>query len=95
MTDPNLARGAFALAMRGLAVFELIPGDKRPLRSGGYKTASNDPDVTRARWAKKPRANIGIACAPALETPRAPYPLIWRPNLYGAALAFAGLGGGS
>ncbi len=58
MTDPNLARGAFALAMRGLAVFELIPGDKRPLRSGGYKTASTDPDVTQARWAKKPRANI-------------------------------------
>ncbi len=67
MTDPNLARGAFALAMRGLAVFELIPGEKRPLRSSGYKTASNDPDVTRARWAKKPSANIGIACGPVSD----------------------------
>ena len=65
MTDINLPRSAFALAMRGLAVFELIPGDKKPLRKGGYKTASSDPDVTRARWAKKPTANIGIATGEA------------------------------
>ncbi len=57
--------GAFALAMRGLAIFELIPGEKKPLHKGGYKTASNDPDVARARWAKKPLANIGIATGAA------------------------------
>ena len=61
MTNIDLSRGAFALAMRGLAVFELIPGAKKPLRPGGYKSASNDPDVARARWAKMPNANIGIA----------------------------------
>ncbi len=65
MADPrsaDLPRGAFALAMRGMAVFELIPGGKKPLHKGGYKTASKDPDVTRARWTKDPSANIGIAC---------------------------------
>ena len=65
LTTADLPRAAFGLAKRGLAVFELIPGDKRPLRSGGYKTASNNPEVTRARWVKEPSANIGIATGQA------------------------------
>ena len=44
----DLPRGACALALRGLAVFELIPGQKKPLNKGGYKTASNDPDGDNA-----------------------------------------------
>ena len=31
----------------------------------------------------------------ALEKPRAPFPLIWRPRLSGAALGLAGLGDAS
>ena len=49
----DLPRGAFALALRRLAVFELIPGDKRPLHKGGYKTASNERDLDEWLDARK------------------------------------------
>lgn len=60
MTD--LASAAFRLPLRGLAVFILAPGTKKPiLGSNGLLDASSDCDVARARWAKTPWANIGVA----------------------------------
>jgi hypothetical protein len=60
MTD--LASAAFRLPLRGLAVFNLAPGTKKPiLGSNGLLDASSDWDVARTRWAKTPRANIAVA----------------------------------
>ena len=60
MTD--LASAAFRYALRGLAVFPLAIGAKvPPAGSHGCLDAMTDPDVTRARWMKVPRANIGAA----------------------------------
>ena len=57
-----LASAAFRLALRGLAVFPLAPGTKIPLSgSHGFHDATTDCDVARARWAKTPSANIGVA----------------------------------
>ncbi len=57
-----LSSASFRLALRGLAVFPLAPGAKvPPAGSHGHLEASSDPDGTRARWAKTPNANIGIA----------------------------------
>ena len=58
----NLASAAFRYALRGLAVFPLAVGAKvPPAGSHGFLDAATDPDVTRARWMKTPRANIGAA----------------------------------
>lgn len=43
-------------------VFPLRPREKVPLEAGGFYTASTDPAVIRAWWARWPDANIGIAC---------------------------------
>ncbi len=60
MTD--LASAAFRYALRGLAVFPLAIGAKvPPAGSHGLLDGTTDPDVTRARWEKTPRANIGAA----------------------------------
>ena len=60
MTD--LASAASRLPLRGLAVFILAPGTKKPiLGSNGLLDASSDCDVARARWANTPRANIAVA----------------------------------
>ncbi len=57
-----LPSAAFRLALRGFAVFPLAPGAKvPPAGSHGFHDASADCDVARARWAKTPRANIGVA----------------------------------
>ena len=57
-----LASAAFRIALRGLAVFPLAPGAKvPPAGSHGLHDATTDCDVARARWAKIPRANIGVA----------------------------------
>ncbi|MCZ6847682.1 MAG: bifunctional DNA primase/polymerase, partial [Alphaproteobacteria bacterium] len=59
---PNFARAAFRLAMRGLRVLPLVPGAKFPMKGiHGCRSATRDPDVVRAWWAKWPSANIGIA----------------------------------
>ena len=58
----TLASAAFRLALRGLAVFPLAPGTKVPLAgSHGCRDATIDHDATRARWARTPTANIGVA----------------------------------
>ena len=58
----NLASAAFRYALRGLAVFPLAVGAKvPPAGSHGLLDGTTDPDVTRARWLKTPRANIGAA----------------------------------
>ena len=60
--NAELASAAFRLAFRGLAVFPLAPGAKvPPAGSHGHLEASSDLDVARARWAKTPNANLGIA----------------------------------
>ncbi len=60
MTD--LAPAAFRYAFRGLAVFPLAVGAKvPPAGSHGLLDGTTDLDVTRARWEKTPRANIGAA----------------------------------
>ncbi len=60
MTD--LASAAFRYAFRGLAVFPLAVGAKVPAAgSHGLLDGTTDLDVTRARWEKTPRANIGAA----------------------------------
>jgi hypothetical protein len=59
---PDLPSDAFRIALRGLAVFPLAAGSKEPIfGSHGHLDASSDCDVARARWAKAPKANIGIA----------------------------------
>ena len=56
------ARAAFRLALRGMHIFPLAVGAKvPPAGSHGLLDASNDADVARARWAKQPSPNIGIA----------------------------------
>ncbi len=58
----TLASAAFRLALRGLAVFPLAQGSKVPLAgSHGCRDATIDHDATRARWARTPTANIGVA----------------------------------
>ncbi len=58
----RLGNADVQLATRGVAVFQLAPGTKVPLAgSHGFLEATSDPDVTRARWAKTPRANIAAA----------------------------------
>ena len=60
MTD--LASAAFRLSLRGLAVFPLAEGAKIPMAgSHGHLEGSCEADVTRARWLKRQRANIGVA----------------------------------
>ena len=57
-----LASTAFRYALRQIAVFPLAPGSKCPMKgSRGLNDASVDPDATRVRWQRNPRANIGAA----------------------------------
>ncbi len=58
----ELASMAFRYALRRIAVFPLAPGTKCPMKgSHGLRDATNDPDATRVRWQRNPRANIGAA----------------------------------
>ncbi len=64
MTDA-LASASFRYALRRIAVFPLSPGSKCPLRgSHGLLDATDDQDVSRARWKHEPQANIGAATGP-------------------------------
>lgn len=69
MSSETLCDKALALARRGLAVFPLIPGSKRPLHKGGHNAATTEAWEIEVWWAQEPNANIGIypdACDPAL-----------------------------
>ncbi len=61
MTDA-LPAAAFRYALRQVAVFPLAQGSKRPIQgSHGLRDATDDSDVTRARWQRTPQANIAAA----------------------------------
>lgn len=58
----ELASAAFRYALRGVAIFPLVRGQKVPVRgSHGCRDGSTDCDVARARWKKWPGANIAAA----------------------------------
>lgn len=48
-------------------VFPLVPGEKRPLTSHGFKDATCDPDQIRRWWADTPTANIGLPTGHAFD----------------------------
>lgn len=58
----TLPSASFRYALRQVAIFPLAPGSKCPIKgSHGLRDATNDQDVTRARWKRTPRANIAAA----------------------------------
>jgi hypothetical protein len=65
-----LASAAPQLALRGLAIFPLAEGSKKPMRStNSFYFASADADLARARWSKNGpgldvRGSGGYAVAP-------------------------------
>ncbi|PRY00431.1 bifunctional DNA primase/polymerase [Allonocardiopsis opalescens] len=69
----NLARAthgrpvSFALlaAARGWSVFPVVSGDKRPAVRDWEGEATTDVDLIRGHWARRPAANVGIACGPS------------------------------
>ena len=57
-----LASTSFRYALRRIAIFPLAPGAKCPMKgSHGLRDATDDQDVSRARWRRTPQANIGAA----------------------------------
>jgi hypothetical protein len=64
--NETLARAAFRYALRRVAVFPLAPGAKVPPKdTHGLTDATDDHDVTRARWQRCRGANIGAATGAA------------------------------
>ena len=59
---PDLPRAALQLAERGLAVFPLLPRDKRPATPHGVKDATTCADTVARWWRQDPNFNIGLAC---------------------------------
>ena len=57
----ELHEKAIEYAKLGLAVFPLIPRDKRPLTTNGFKDATTDINKINEWWSIHPDANIGIA----------------------------------
>lgn len=57
----ELKQSAIEYAKMGLAVFPLIPRDKRPLTANGFKDATTDVEKVEYWWNIHPDANIGIA----------------------------------
>ena len=58
--DRNL-RQALAYARCGWPVFPVVPGEKIPVTTHGFKDATTDQAQVRAWWAANPGRNIGIA----------------------------------
>lgn len=61
----TMLEAALALAARGFAVFPLLPREKKPIHTGGFKNATRDRAQIEAWWRERPSANIGIATGPA------------------------------
>lgn len=57
----ELKEAALQYAKIGLAVFPLIPREKKPLTENGFKNATTDPAQIENWWTIHPDANIGIA----------------------------------
>ena len=57
----ELKETALKYADMGLAVFPLIPKEKKPLTENGFKNATTDPGKIEEWWTIHPDANIGIA----------------------------------
>ena len=57
----ELKEAALKYADMGLAVFPLIPKDKKPLTDNGFKNATTDPAKIEEWWSIHPDANVGIA----------------------------------
>lgn len=57
----ELKEAAIEYAQQGLAVFPLIPRDKRPLTANGFKDATTDISKIEEWWTINPSANVGIA----------------------------------
>lgn len=67
-SPPRLVGSALWYAGRGVPVFRLMPGRKRPLPgSRGLKEATTDLERIRAWWADLPAANIGLATGYAFD----------------------------
>jgi putative DNA primase/helicase len=59
MTAPDMLSAALELAASGCPVFPCNPANKRPLVSGGFKSASCNPKMVAAWWHEWPDAMIG------------------------------------
>ena len=61
--NPKQPRPMLELALwyasEGVAVFPLMPGQKKPVLSGGFKSATRDETQIRSWWEQHPNANIG------------------------------------
>ena len=58
---PTMLDAALGYAARGIGVFPLVPGEKRPLVKHGLHEATTDTAQVAAWWARWPQANIGVA----------------------------------
>jgi hypothetical protein len=56
----ELGERALRLVGRGYRVFPLVPNDKRPITTNGFKDATDDRDQVAKWWSDTPGANIGI-----------------------------------
>jgi len=64
ITPERRAEEVLALAARGMHVFPLRPGDKRPAVDRWEQRATTDPDRIRRCWTHAPYG-VGIACGPS------------------------------
>jgi Bifunctional DNA primase/polymerase, N-terminal len=58
----ELARAAVQLARKGLRVFPIVPGSKKPAVADNLRLASCNETIVATWWHKNPECNIGIAC---------------------------------
>lgn len=61
----ELKEAAIEYAKMGLAVFPLVPRDKKPLTANGFKDATKDINQIEYWWSLYPNANVGIATGEA------------------------------
>ena len=57
----SMRQYALAYAKMGMAVFPLIPKNKKPVTANGFHDATTDPIQVEKWWGANPNYNIGIA----------------------------------